>query len=755
MDDSVPRVCLLGGFSVATEDGVVEERAWRLRKAKALVKLLALAPERRLHRERLAELLWPDRDAEAAANNLHQALHAARRAIGADALRLTDGVVALEAEVDVDAFEAAAAHAREPTRRRRLRARRSTSTPASCCPRTATSRGPTRAGPRCSSSTARLCVELAELLRRRRAGRRRAAARAGRSTRWPSPPTARSCACTRPPAAASRRWRSTSCCASSSTPSWRPSPIPRPARCTASCWRRRRPRDDAAATSRAADLVRRPRARARRDRAPARPRPAADAHRPRRLRQDAPGARVAGGRVDAAARRRLVRRARGPQRRRARGPGHGAGGRRADPGSSLGAGGARRAPGARARRSLVLDNCEHVIDACARLAEDLLRAGPGVRVLATSREPLHCEGEVAWRVPSLAEAEPAVRRARRRRRRGFSPTGADEATIEEICRRLDGMPLAIELAAARVAALSLDADRRAPGRQPRRPRRRQPHGAAPASRRCAPRSTGATTCSPARSACSSGGWRSSPAASRSRRPRTSAPAARSRGGGSSTSLARLVDKSLVIATGRALPPARHHPPVRRRAPRRRRRARRPSAVRHLDWCLALAAGARPALRRPAPLAAHAGERARQPARGPRPSRCGATRRPRCGWPRRCGASGWIAATSPRATAGCEATLVAAPERTPLRVEALLAGAGLSLRSGDSDAVPAPRQDAVAAYRELGDEHATAAALYQHAMLEQSVSNTARRRRALRRRARRSRAGSATGACWRPRPTRRR
>src|SRR6185295_5569752 len=112
MDDSTPRVCLLGGFSVATQDGVVAESAWRLRKAKALVKLLALAPDRRLHRERLADLLWPDRDAEAAANNLHQVLHAARRAIGTDALRLADGVVALEAEVDVDAFEAAAGRAR-------------------------------------------------------------------------------------------------------------------------------------------------------------------------------------------------------------------------------------------------------------------------------------------------------------------------------------------------------------------------------------------------------------------------------------------------------------------------------------------------------------------------------------------------------------------------------------------------------------------------------------------------------------------
>ena len=113
MDNSVPRVRLLGGFSVATGDGVVEDGAWRLRKAKALVKLLALAPDRRLHRERLADLLWPDRDGDAATNNLHQALHAARRAIGTDALRLTDGVVTLDAEVDVDAFEAAGAHARE------------------------------------------------------------------------------------------------------------------------------------------------------------------------------------------------------------------------------------------------------------------------------------------------------------------------------------------------------------------------------------------------------------------------------------------------------------------------------------------------------------------------------------------------------------------------------------------------------------------------------------------------------------------
>ena len=113
-----PRVRLLGGFAVAVGDNVVADRAWRLRKAKALVKILALAPDRRMHRERLAESLWPDRDAHAAANNLNQAPYAAPRALdsvgadGAATVVLIDGAVVLEAQVDVDAFEAAATSAR-------------------------------------------------------------------------------------------------------------------------------------------------------------------------------------------------------------------------------------------------------------------------------------------------------------------------------------------------------------------------------------------------------------------------------------------------------------------------------------------------------------------------------------------------------------------------------------------------------------------------------------------------------------------
>jgi DNA-binding SARP family transcriptional activator len=115
---------LLGGFSAKVDGVAVDDRAWRLRKAKTLVKLVAVAPERCVHRDVAAEALWPDRDARAAANNLHQALHAARRALGSpDALALVDATVALAPDVRVDAadFEAAASAARGTGRPQALR----------------------------------------------------------------------------------------------------------------------------------------------------------------------------------------------------------------------------------------------------------------------------------------------------------------------------------------------------------------------------------------------------------------------------------------------------------------------------------------------------------------------------------------------------------------------------------------------------------------------------------------------------------
>ena len=120
---------------------------------------------------------------------------------------------------------------------------------------------------------------------------------------------------------------------------------------------------------------------------------------------------------------------------------------------------------------LVLDNCEHVIDRAARMAEALARANPKLRIMATSREPLRAEGEYLYRVPPLdVPAEDArdpedmlrhgavqlfVARARAAES-GFVPDARTAAIIGAVCRRLDGIPLAIELAAARTATLGVE-----------------------------------------------------------------------------------------------------------------------------------------------------------------------------------------------------------------------------------------------------------------------------------------------------------
>lgn len=119
---------------------------------------------------------------------------------------------------------------------------------------------------------------------------------------------------------------------------------------------------------------------------------------------------------------------------------------------------------------LILDNCEHVIDACARLANALLRGCPGLRIIATSREALGVAGERLYPVRSLtlparartvsaaaaAEFEAVDLFCERARAAdpAFTITDANAAAVIEICERLDGIPLAIELAAARVRALS-------------------------------------------------------------------------------------------------------------------------------------------------------------------------------------------------------------------------------------------------------------------------------------------------------------
>jgi predicted ATPase len=117
---------------------------------------------------------------------------------------------------------------------------------------------------------------------------------------------------------------------------------------------------------------------------------------------------------------------------------------------------------------LVLDNCEHLLDASGGLAAGILAHCPAVRVLATSREALAVAGEQAWPLRSLelprsggwleeSAASPSVRLFCERAasvRPGFSLSEANVAAVSEVCRRLDGIPLAIELAAARVTAMT-------------------------------------------------------------------------------------------------------------------------------------------------------------------------------------------------------------------------------------------------------------------------------------------------------------
>ncbi len=126
---------------------------------------------------------------------------------------------------------------------------------------------------------------------------------------------------------------------------------------------------------------------------------------------------------------------------------------------------------------LIVDNCEHLIADCARLVETLLRGCPNVRVVTTSRELLGASGETVWRIPSLAAPDPrqlpgdaedrlsvvaqsdSVRLFVERAHQvvpDFEATTSNAMALAQVCYRLDGIPLAIELAASRLRALSLD-----------------------------------------------------------------------------------------------------------------------------------------------------------------------------------------------------------------------------------------------------------------------------------------------------------
>lgn len=492
-------VRLLGGFAVDVAGAPLDEGAWRLRRAKTLVKLLALAPERRLHREQLAEALWPD--GGAAPNSLHQVLYTARRALAADgdehaSIRVTlrDGVVTLAGEglwVDVNAFEFAAAEARE------------TRTPAAYQAALELYGGELLPEDRYEDwATARreslrethlgLVVELGELLAAtgemaaavemlQRAvvedplhevahralmrlfaegGRRQQALAQYQQLQHalrqqleadPDPET-------------SRLYRAILAAQHEPEPIGAPTDDPRlpqgslapPGRPTGSL-----PHQLTSFVGRERELSQLE----------------GSLERGRLLTLTGPGGcgktrlalelaeRLEHGSSDGVCLVELApvadpalvveetATALGVQLRSER-----------DPIDVLAGQIGER------QLLLVLDNCEHQLDAAVQLADGLLRACPGLRVLATSRERLRIPGEVAWRVPPLSlpehgasyhvgglEAFEAVSLFCQRATEAapaFALVDDNAGSVAEICRGLDGMPLALELAAARAGALS-------------------------------------------------------------------------------------------------------------------------------------------------------------------------------------------------------------------------------------------------------------------------------------------------------------
>jgi predicted ATPase len=407
--DEVLCIGLLGVFSISAGDSVIADDAWRLRKAKTLIKLLALTPERRLHIEQAAELLWAGRDPDSARNNLHQAIFAARRALdsigldGSRYLELREELILLSPEdpvrIDAVAFEELAAAAREQGEpgayRLALEGFDAELLPADRYEDWSRER-------RDSLDQLRgaLEAELAELEQDSEPHR----AAAG------------------PPALPSQ---------------------------LTSFVGRERELAEAATLLRDARLL---------------TLTGAGGCGKTRLALQLVGQRredfsagVWPVELAALGEPELI----GPAIAQALGTRLASD--RAPEVALAGHIGDRQ-------QLLLLDNCEHLVERVAHLVEALLRHCPRLTVLATSREPLRVPGEVTWRVPSLslprlipgAPAEESLEAESVRlftvragqAASGFELDDENAVAISALCHRLDGMPLAIELAAARVGALT-------------------------------------------------------------------------------------------------------------------------------------------------------------------------------------------------------------------------------------------------------------------------------------------------------------
>jgi predicted ATPase len=384
---------LLGGFAAVVDGEPVADSLWRLRKGRELIKMLALATDHRLHREQLMDVLWPQSDPDAAANNLHQVVHAARRAVGAESIVLRDELLALDAgvAVDVDDFERAAAHARH------------TGSP--------------------GAYRAALSLYAGELLPE------------NRYDDWAGPQ--------REQLVQLRDELDAELEALGADD--RPSGLPPQA--SSFVGRDHELRELLALLARTRLLTLAGTGGAGKTRL---------AHELAREaeRSYADGAvlvelaPVADGQLVTATVAAALDIGALPGR------------------SPLDGVADFLAP---RRLLLILDNCEHVLAASAELADALIRAAPDLTILTTSREPLRVPGEVVFRVPSMALPDPEQQLAPEELLRyesvrllceraaaalpGFTIDPGNAGDIARICFRLDGLPLALELAAARLGAL--------------------------------------------------------------------------------------------------------------------------------------------------------------------------------------------------------------------------------------------------------------------------------------------------------------
>ncbi len=382
---------LLGGFEAAVDGEVVPDGAWRLKKARELVKLLALAPGHRLHREQVMDVLWRDRGAAAAANNLHQAVHVARRALDPGAIESRNEVLSLVATIDVDRFELAAADARL------------VKTPAAYRAALALYSGGLLPENRYDDWAEARREELATLV----VELEQEFSAFGPSMRFGLPANTSSFVGRERELAELQslhaRTRLLTLCGTGGTGK---------TRLALELARGEEPGFEAgAALVELAELTD--------------PRLIPDAVAASLDLRALPGQELIDAVIGFLAPRRLL---------------------------------------------LVLDNCEHVLAATASVVDALLRAAPQVAIVATSREPLRVPGEVVFRVPSLEIPDPEqdlpppllgqyeavslfIERAAAASP-GFVLDAENADDVARICLRLDGLPLALELAAGRVGALS-------------------------------------------------------------------------------------------------------------------------------------------------------------------------------------------------------------------------------------------------------------------------------------------------------------